>query len=416
LPPTPYSYTQQSISDDEPKTHESLEVILGTPVGASAIMSEVMLRDIKEENSELLLPLEDDSYPDLPTPTPISMPTANNLRTPNPAKSAFDQSLHHTHIASKTSHLYNSNHWSDANVSPEDLDLTAIVPVIHKPKTGSASPPDVALHFTDLSDQALHSAINSATVCPTHHCQIVFNQALSLSSLSLLLQFADHIQQRLLSNELFTQDDQLFVNFAHKIGQSIVTLGNSNRLLSCTLPALLQAFGTINFDTIQTIAEQMQSYLADDNQSVLQRIALQTRLFSRPYASILRYRHHTFQTIGIDRIFIGLEQSTQSLYQHTALSANTEPDYLAVQQKLCDMLNDLFSINELDLMLEQEFSINLAQIAPLNMPSEDLFFALLLHFEQRGQLSELAEAIKEAHADFDTSPFDHYPNMPSEDG
>ena len=82
-----------------------------------------------------------------------------------------------------------------------------------------------------------------------------------------------------------------------------------------------------------------------------------------------------------------------------------------ISSKLRDILLRHFTMHSLNRFMKEEFSLPLHDLVPLNLSTQSVFLAVIHHFEQRYQLPELAEAIREKQPSFPTQPFEDFPNL-----
>lgn len=389
-------------------SQDSMDVLIGSPVelGASGA----------EQAKELLLPLEDEPQaPISSSPTPHrSMKAvgdyADALRNP----------------------LLTSTGFLDSRPTPriDHLEQTAVVPAIRRQMGQATQIPLQVPSRSPLaaleSDSPRVSPVSMPTprskaslpsmdlsTCPPQHCQLTLGSVLPLHTVAMFLQFVDYAQSRLQSSLKNEQTTPVLVSFQTKENTSVFTFSGSYAFLRCLMPTLLECCGNLREEERQAVAESFLAGAAEEVKTQLRRACLQARISSRPYAMALSQEIPELGRTTILKLESSLDDGPMTHHQGSpnAQRPSEEQAYIPAKLKLRDLLLRHFTMHSLNRFMEEEFSLPLHDMIPLNLSTQSVFFAVIHHFEQRYQLPELAEAIREKHPSFPVQPFEDFPDL-----
>lgn len=414
LPPPSFANTglgtpRPNPSEPTPVPHdskpESMEVLIGTTMDPPTAQ--------QAEPKELLLPLEDEhssSPPSAeldPSRMDFSNPAAGGLPG-RPGTPRIDH-LQQTAVVPAVRRRQMAQDKSapplapGANVLPELLEESA--------------PPPRPVSDSSIGSQASGSLEAASAAlqqgCPPHHCQLVFGAPLGLQTLAMFLQFASHTEKRLRSFLKKEEYTPITTRCEHVGKQFIMTFGGSASYLRCLMPTLLECCSQFSEEIRQTVAESLIENAPESSRHSLRRASLQARITSRPYALTLQHDLTELSKAKVLGLYSGLPGDPESLYESTSHGAahNEEADLTVAKIKLRNILLRHFNLFSLNQLMEEEFSLPLQDIVPLNLSIQSIFLAVIHHFEQRYQLPELAGAIQDKHPSFEAQPFEAFPDI-----
>ncbi len=386
--------------------HESMEVLMGsamepTPSGQS-------------QPKELLLPLEDE-HGSSPSSSEID-PSRMDFANPNPSQTGLSgrpgtPRIDHLQQTAVVPAVRRKQLIQDktapplspgANVLPELLEETQAP--IRPSNSGTVSSVSSSLGATPLE---------APQGCPKDHFQLVFGGPLSLQTLAMFLQYASHTEKRLRSFLKKEEYVPTTTNFRTEGQQTLITLGGSQAYLRCLLPAMLECCKQFSEEQRQEMAEQLIDQAPSASHNTLRRASLQARITSRPYALTLQHDLTELSKASVLEIRSGLSGDPHVLYnvKEDPSQGSTEEDLTPAKLKLSNILLRHFNLFSLNQLMEDEFSLPLQDVVPLNLSIKSIFLAVVHHFEQRYQLPELAGAIQDKHPSFEAQPFENFPDI-----
>ncbi|TNE52178.1 MAG: response regulator [Deltaproteobacteria bacterium] len=387
--------------------HESMEVLMGStmePVPSG-----------QSQPKELLLPLEDEHGAS--TPSSELDPARMDFANPNPSQTGLPgrpgtPRIDHLEQTAMVPAVRRKQLAQDktapplapgANVLPELLEETQAPP--------RSSAPQMESHASGSLDAALVAPTSQG--CPKDHCQLVFGGPLSLQTLAMFLQYASHTEKRLRS--FLKKEDYVPIttHFRTEGQQTLITFGGTQAYLRCLLPAMLECCKQFSEEQRQELAEQLIDQAPEASQNTLRRASLQARITSRPYALTLQNDLTELSKASVLEVRNGLSEEPEVIYnlQEDSTQGNAEEDLTPAKLKLSNILLRHFNLFSLNQLMEDEFSLPLQDVVPLNLSIKSIFLAVIHHFEQRYQLPELAGAIQDKHPSFEAQPFESFPDI-----
>lgn len=385
--------------------NDSIEVLMASPVP--------LRTSPPEQSKELLLPLEDEP------PVRLATPSLGN-RSPQ-------------HMGDNPEASTHSIFSPVGNVEPplaipriDHLEQTAVVPSVRRqmgqistpsrPITGLTSDTENQRYLQKATATPLAKSTKVELIpsCPPRHCQLVFGTVLPLHTVAMFLQFADYVQSRLQSTLKEEWESPLLINIQSISNLTVVAWGGSSSALRCFVPAVLECCSSLREEERQQVAESLLTGIHEGVRSSLRRAGLQARISSRPYAMALTQELPELARTSILKLESCLEEGMVVHYQNTSpheSRPSEEQSLLPAKLKLRDLLLRHFTVHTLSRLMEEEFSQPLHEMIPLNLSIHSIFLAVIHHFEQRYQLPELAEAIRDKHPAFPTQPFEDFPDI-----